>query len=543
MGWLSDLIVRVKGDSTHLDGTLNKTKSSVGGWAKKVAGLFAAAFSVRILINFAKKAAQLFDIQAKAEQSLLVALKGREDIQKSIIKQAGDLQKVTLFGDEQTIEGAAKLAMLLGQDEDAIRRLLPLVQDLATAKFGGNLVTAADMVAKSVGSSTNALTRYGIEITGAVGSAERLETTIAALNKQVGGQSQAAALVGMGAMTQLKNAWGDLMEVVGKAILQSEKFQKILIGIKTTIEKITKKHTDSLDLLTKEQLAAEKERLEIERGTLELKGQTLIAENDALEGIKKYTKEARERRKEIQGAGEELLALDKQIEEINKHLAYIPPDGSTGDIIKGIKRVKGFTAPTGHLKPVSTVTAHGQVRGQEGEKTIGGIAGIQEFNTELTREMTKMEELLTSARDMAAELGFQMVEALGEALGGGEVKELGKGLLLSLANFLSQFGRLLLVMGLGMEAFVKSLESLNPWVAIAAGTAMLVAAGAIRGLLSSGGKSVSTGTASAPGSSYGSSYAAQGSMKTMTIKIEGELHGRDIYWSGKRYSEDYDNGT
>jgi len=218
MGLLHDLIVRIKGDSTQLDSTLQKTQSSFGSWAKKVAGFMAAAFSVGIIINFGKRVLGLYDVQAKAERSLLVALKGREDIQQSIIRQAGELQKVTLFGDEKTIEAGSRLAMIIGDNEDALKRLLPLVQDFATGKKM-DLAASADLVAKSIGSSTNALTRYGIEINGAVGSSERLESAIYGLNKQVGGQAVAAAEVGAGAVTKWKNAWGDFQEVLGEKLM------------------------------------------------------------------------------------------------------------------------------------------------------------------------------------------------------------------------------------------------------------------------------------------------------------------------------------
>ena len=53
---------------------------------------------------------------------------------------------------------------------------------MATAK-GMNLSAAADLVAKSVGSSTNALSRYGIQIEG-VGSTERLDSAVIALEGQ-----------------------------------------------------------------------------------------------------------------------------------------------------------------------------------------------------------------------------------------------------------------------------------------------------------------------------------------------------------------------
>ena len=169
------------------------------------------------LTAFAAASVKAFDTQIKAETKLLTALKGREDIQKRLIAQAKELQTKTLFGDEETIAAQAMLATM-GLEEEAIMRLIPLVQDMATAK-GMNLVQAADLVAKSVGSSTNALSRYGITITGAVGSQERLNTATEALNKAFGGQAEAVSKVGLGPLTQLKNILGDLSEDIGKIIL------------------------------------------------------------------------------------------------------------------------------------------------------------------------------------------------------------------------------------------------------------------------------------------------------------------------------------
>ena len=169
------------------------------------------------LAAFAAASVKAFDTQIKAETKLLTALKGREDIQKRLIAQAKELQTKTLFGDEETIAAQAMLATM-GLEEEAIMRLIPLVQDMATAK-GMNLVQAADLVAKSVGSSTNALSRYGITITGAVGSQERLNTATEALNKAFGGQAEAVSKVGLGPLTQLKNILGDLSEDIGKIIL------------------------------------------------------------------------------------------------------------------------------------------------------------------------------------------------------------------------------------------------------------------------------------------------------------------------------------
>tara|TARA_R100001244_G_scaffold52832_2_gene45884 strand:+ start:4528 stop:6351 length:1824 start_codon:yes stop_codon:yes gene_type:complete len=169
------------------------------------------------LLAFAAASVKAFDTQAKAEAKLKTALKGNEKAYKSLTDQARELQKITTFGDEETIAAQSMLASM-GLEEEAILRLTPLIQDMATAK-GMDLSAAADLVAKSVGSSTNAMSRYGIEIEGAVGSSERLDSAIAGLSGQFEGQSEAAAKAGAGGLKQLQNSMGDLMETIGGLLM------------------------------------------------------------------------------------------------------------------------------------------------------------------------------------------------------------------------------------------------------------------------------------------------------------------------------------
>ena len=166
---------------------------------------------------FAAASIKAFDTQAKAEAKLLTALDGNKKAFAELKTQAEALQKVTLFGDEETMAAQSMLAAM-GLEAEAIKKLTPLVQDMATAK-GMDLSAAADLVAKSVGSSTNAMSRYGIQIEGAVGSSERLDSALAGLSAQFDGQSKAAAEAGAGGLKQLQNSFGDLMEDVGGMLI------------------------------------------------------------------------------------------------------------------------------------------------------------------------------------------------------------------------------------------------------------------------------------------------------------------------------------
>jgi hypothetical protein len=169
------------------------------------------------VIAFGAVAVKAFDEQIKAETKLRTSLKGNEEAFNSLKNQAQELQKVTLFGDEATMEAQGFLAQL-GLNEEAILKLTPLIQDFATAQ-GVGLGDAAKLVAKSVGSSTNALSRYGIQIEGEVGTVDRLNSAVNALSTAFGGQAEAVSKEGLGPLVQMQNRLGDIAEEIGEKLI------------------------------------------------------------------------------------------------------------------------------------------------------------------------------------------------------------------------------------------------------------------------------------------------------------------------------------
>ena len=200
-----------------------------------VADLFQSA--IRGATDFVKEGIALNNIQQEAEQKLLTLLGGRVEIQQKLIQQAGELQQVTQFGDEETIEGLNKVLELTQGNVEAAEKLIPVIQDLAVGQFQGNLIPAADVVAKTFASSTNQLSRYGIQIEGAAGSSERLESVISELTERFGGLARTVAEAGTGPITQLQNAYGDLQEVVGERLTGS--LNAAATGARGLVEQLT----------------------------------------------------------------------------------------------------------------------------------------------------------------------------------------------------------------------------------------------------------------------------------------------------------------
>jgi len=192
-----------------LGGVDNKI-SSLGKSALKAGGAF---FAARGIVSGIKAVINLSGEQEMAEKKLEAAL-GKTS--RALLSQASALQKLSMFGDEQIIEAQALIAAFV-DEEDAIAQATQATLDLAAAK-GMDLTASADLVSKTLGSSTNALSRYGIEVEGAVGSTERLDSLTENIADKFGGQAKAQTETMAGAMRQMEMAVGDAGEKMGSLL-------------------------------------------------------------------------------------------------------------------------------------------------------------------------------------------------------------------------------------------------------------------------------------------------------------------------------------
>lgn len=132
---------------------------------------------------------------------------------------ASAMQQVTEFGDDELVQASATLLQLatkLSADEAA--QAQKAIIGLAAA-FGLDLENAAALVGKTLASSTNALSRYGIVVDTSASQSAKL----AAILRQTGGffdVAQARATTLSGRLAQLSNAAGDFKEALGKIVAE-----------------------------------------------------------------------------------------------------------------------------------------------------------------------------------------------------------------------------------------------------------------------------------------------------------------------------------
>jgi len=172
--------------------------------------LLLISFGIGIATSSIGRFVTLTAEQELAEKKLEAALGFTN---QGLLDYASSLQRSSVFGDEAILTAQALLAAFI-KDEEQLKLATKATLDLAAAK-GMDLNAAADLIGKSIGSSTNALSRYGIEVEGAVGSTQRLETATSSIARLYGGQALQQSLTLSGAMQQLANTFGDFQEKVG----------------------------------------------------------------------------------------------------------------------------------------------------------------------------------------------------------------------------------------------------------------------------------------------------------------------------------------
>lgn len=234
--------------------SLKDTASPVAAKAQGRLGKLGTAMKVGLVAGAAAATAGLVAL-TKGISSSIAAAKTQEDavnrlegalaslgpeagrVSKALQEQAAALQQTSKFGDEQIIEAQALIASFV-KEESAIKAATKATLDLAAGK-GIDLKVAADLVSKSLGSSTNALSRYGITVEGAVGSTDRLKTLTEGIATTFGGQAAKQAETFSGRIQQLSNAFGDILEVFGDAIIKNTALKGSLKGLTDLLQSAT----------------------------------------------------------------------------------------------------------------------------------------------------------------------------------------------------------------------------------------------------------------------------------------------------------------
>jgi len=232
------------GAINHSAGQATAAGSSFGGlWKQFAIGQIAVAAlhkGYAAFKGFVESSVKSAIEAEQAENNLSAALEitGRtvEGNIQHYKKFAAEQMRATTYTDEQVMASQALLLQLTSLDQNGLDRATKGAMGLAST-MGIDLHSATMMVTKAMEGNYGALGRVGIRV------AENLtaEQKQAALLDQLGtlyGRSTAETNTFGGAVKQLSNAWDEVQETVGGAIVKNESFKDAIKDLKAWVDKL-----------------------------------------------------------------------------------------------------------------------------------------------------------------------------------------------------------------------------------------------------------------------------------------------------------------
>jgi len=203
----------------------NETGGAAAGFTSKLGGvassggvaaaaITAAVMAAKKYIETLKEANEAYKVQEKAEKALSKAAENNPYINGEGVERlkdfAGEIQKVSNYGDEATIDIMAQLAAT-GRSEAEIMKIMAAAADYAAAKHI-DLKTAAETLNSTYSGMAGTMGRQIAEIKDLTDEQLKNGDAIDLIAKKYKGFAADAVDSG----TQAKNAFGDFMESVGK---------------------------------------------------------------------------------------------------------------------------------------------------------------------------------------------------------------------------------------------------------------------------------------------------------------------------------------
>ncbi len=218
-GKLASLIIKIAADGASAEKELRKLERKMSDFSKnlKKIGTDMSKYITAPITAMAGVSVAAANTQLQAEAKLLTALQGRSDVQQRLIKQAGELQSRSTLGDEAIIEQQAYLAAL-GLSEQQIGATIEAAAQLSAA-LNMDLGSAVKNLGKTFGGMTGELGESIPALKNLTKEQLQAGEAVNYVNQNYRGFAEAAAAIGTGPLTQLKNIIGDIAESFGVILL------------------------------------------------------------------------------------------------------------------------------------------------------------------------------------------------------------------------------------------------------------------------------------------------------------------------------------
>ncbi len=221
MAEIGKILVKLGVDPKGLEKGLKQAEARLKGFgdsARKIGGSFTKFVTLPITAG-AALSVRAFAIQEDAVNDLRAALSNTGEASAETMKDfqrfAAQIQKTTKFGDE-AILGQIAFAKNLGVQTKDLKKATVAAIGMSAA-LGIDLRTAFNLIGRASKGQTSLLTRYGIVVDQTKTKQEQF-ADILSFGASKFSIAQARAKTTSGALEQMKNAVGDLLEVIGKQL-------------------------------------------------------------------------------------------------------------------------------------------------------------------------------------------------------------------------------------------------------------------------------------------------------------------------------------
>ena len=524
MSWVRDLLVRVRGDKSHLDSTLKGAGTSVnsfGNLVSKLGGILAAAFSVRAIINWTKEAMKL---AAEAEGV------------KNAFMKIGDA-RVVLESMKKATRGVIEESDLMALAVKAQNFNIPLKDLSKYLEFATNR-------AISTGKSVADLTELIVTGLGRKSSRSFIQLGLAAKDVQ-------AAMKESGGMMRLVTSELEKMGPVadsatiayGRLAANIKNFKEAYgewVNQSKIVERTTSSLSDMFTMLADKNLTwvqklgafngflrasyiDHKKAREEEQAGIVVKEDAIVTKTKEIETIATLNEKLKEYKTDLEGANiSDLKYINNLVDKIKYTEEYIKLLQS-GALVPGSVKAPGKidTGGLGGGNLLEGLTHPGLQKGPV-------MPEVKELSEAQQAWINSWKQATDEVTSMISDAFIGVFENIGK----GSFKGFGDALLQNFGRFIANFGKMLVAMGTSMLlalTLMKAPSIPTAIAAIAAGGVAMAIGGLMMGMASKQSGNM--------GGSSGSGTSAAG-MQKIKVEVYGKIAGKDIVISSRRYVED-----
>jgi Prophage tail length tape measure protein len=431
---VGDLLVLIRGDAKPLQASLTQAQASTskfGATMSKFGSLAPLAFAaagaavVKFVGDSVAAAAASEQVFAQTE-AVIKSTGGAAGVTADEMRDlAASFQDTTTFSDEAVLSAENLLLTFTKIGGETIPEATEAVLNMSTA-LGQDLKSSAIQLGKALNNPSiglTALRRVGVAFTDdqveliktldeTGRSAEAQAIILAELNKEFGGSAAAAADTYAGRLAQLGNAFNDMQEVVGRAVIPVlEDLMPLMETGVVVLEHLAEASTlasDNLDLLGR---------------SLNLSGLGFLSTLRTMQDNNEVVEEATEKFRELQS--EEVSAWitgtrDAWVEALGPTIDYLEAlGGLTEEQRRAVETGKALSAQQreaagGLLGLIEAANSYKQAQREVNELEAKGAEGTREYREAVAALITERLELTGAVEELQAawkEEGTSLAEA------------------------------------------------------------------------------------------------------------------------------------